>query len=106
MISIHGFMREVQIGIHTVSVFLLLHNAIFMAGLIFNAQAWSNLTDKNVERITTIQLKFLKKIMTAKQATSNSFVFLEMGILPVKYEIHKRQLSFLHHIIYLSEDVL
>ena len=104
MISIHGFMREVQRGIHTVSVFLLLHNAIFMAGLIFNAQAWSNLTDKNLERITTIQLKFLKKIMTAKQATSNSFVFLEMGILPVKYELHKRQLSFLHHIIHLSED--
>ena len=42
--------------------------------------------------------------MTAKQATSNSFVFLEMGILPVKYELHKRQLSFLHHIIHLSED--
>ena len=27
-----------------------------------------------------------------------------MGILPVKYEIHKRQLSFLHHIIHLSDD--
>ena len=83
MISIYGFMREVQLGIHTVSVHLLLHNAIFMASMLFNAQAWSNLTDKNVEKITTTQLKFLKRIMTAKQATANSFVFLEMGILPV-----------------------
>ena len=25
-------------------------------------------------------------------------------MLPIKYEIHKRQISFLHHIIHLSED--
>ena len=42
--------------------------------------------------------------MNAKQAAANSFVFLELGILPVKYEIHKRQLSFLYHIIHLNEE--
>ena len=57
-----------------------------------------------MEKLATLQLRFLKKIVGAKQATTNSFVYLEMGVLPVKYEIHKRQLSFLHHIIHLSED--
>ena len=44
MISIHGFMRETSMGPHTLSVYLLLHNAIFLAGIQFNSQAWSNLT--------------------------------------------------------------
>ena len=42
--------------------------------------------------------------MGVRQATSNAFLYLELGILPIKYEIHKRQLSFLHHIINLAEE--
>ena len=104
MISTHGFMREMSLGVHTISVYLLLHSAIFLASILFNAQAWSNLTEKNMLLLSTMQMKFLKKTMMVKQAVSNSFVCLELGVLPVEYEIHKRQLSFLHHIIHLEED--
>ena len=31
-------------------------------------------------------------------------MYLEMGVVPVENEIHKRQLGFLHHIIHLKED--
>ena len=104
MISIQGFMREASLGLYTINVSLLLHNAIFLASVLFNAQAWSNISTKNLQQITTIQLKLLKKMMKARPSTANSFVFLELGTLPMKYEIHKRQLSFLHHIIHLEED--
>ena len=30
--------------------------------------------------------------------------FLETGVLPIKYEIHIRQLGFLHHILTLNEN--
>ena len=106
MVSINGFMRETQLGRHTISVHILLHNTIFIQSILFNAQAWSNMTERNMEKITSVQLKFLKKIMGVKQATTNSFTYLEMGVMPIKYEIHKKQLSFLHHIIHLSEDDL
>ena len=42
--------------------------------------------------------------MKVKQAVANSVVYLELGILPIEYEVHKRQLSFLHHIIHLDEE--
>ena len=60
MVSINGFMREVSVGHHTMSVYLLLHNAIFLPSILFNAQAWSNITEKNLKDLRTIQLKFLK----------------------------------------------
>jgi hypothetical protein len=104
MVSIIGFMRETQLGAHTISVYLLLHNAIFLASILFNSQAWSNMTDNNIQQISVIQLKLLKKAMKARPSTANAFVYLELGILPVKYEIHKRQLSFLHHIVHLSDE--
>ena len=43
-------------------------------------------------------------MMGVRQATTNSFIYLELGVLPIKYEIHKRQISFLYHIISLSEE--
>ena len=98
------FMRETQLGAHTISVYLLLHGAIFLASILFNSQAWSNMTDKNIQQISAIQLKLLKKAMKARPSTANAFVYLELGRLPVKYEIHKRQLSFLHHIVHLSDE--
>ena len=95
---------DCSLGTHTLSVYLLLHNAIFTPSVIFNSEAWSNLTEKNISALTIIQLRYLKKMMGVRQATSNSFIYLELGILPIKHQIHKRQLSFLYHIINLRED--
>ena len=104
MVSIHGFMRETSVGPYTLSVYLLLHNAIFLSSILFNCQAWSNITEKQIKELRTLQLRYLKKMMGVRSATANAFVYLELGVLPIEYEIHKRQISFLHHIINLSED--
>ena len=103
-VSIHGFMREASLGVHTLSIFLLLHNSIFIPSTLFNSEAWSNLTEKNISALTTIQMRYLKKMMGVRQATTNSFIYLELGVLPMRYEIHKRQISFLHHIVNLRDD--
>ncbi len=103
MISIQGFMREICLGVHTLSVYRLLHNSIFLQGILFNSQAWSNLTERDIKKIAVVQRKFLRRMMGVKQAAANSFLHLELGVLPIEYEVHKRQLSFLHHIVNLEE---
>ena len=104
MVSIQGFMREANLGFHTLNVYLLLYHSIFLPSTIFNSQAWSNICEKNIKRIRIIQLRFLKRMIGVKQGTNNSFMFLEVGVLPVEYEIHKRQFSFLYHIVSLEEN--
>jgi hypothetical protein len=104
MVSIQGFIREICLGVHTISVHLLLYKSIFLASILFNSQAWSNLTESDIHKLSVLQLKFLKGIMKARKCTTNSFVYLELGVLPIIYEIHKRQLSFLHHIVHLEEE--
>ena len=37
-------------------------------------------------------------------ATPNAFTFLELGVLPIEYEIHRRQLVFLHHVVTLPQS--
>ena len=104
MISIEAILADLQLGTHTVSVYLLLYHSLFLSTMLFNSQAWSNLTKKDLENLQTCQLKMLKKIIGGARSTSNAFTFLELGVLPISYEIHKRQLSFLHHILNLDEE--
>ena len=72
--------------------------------MLFNSQAWCNLSKKDLNTLRIVQLKFLKRIFYAPQSTSNSITFLETGTLPIEYEINKRQLNFLHHILNLEEN--
>ena len=42
--------------------------------------------------------------MRSSLSTPNSFVFLELGVLPIEYEIHIKQFVFLHKFLNISED--
>ena len=104
LVGMEAFMRETSFGIFTVSIYVLLHNMIFVSSVLFNCQAWSNVSDKDIASLSRLQLKVLRNILRARKMTSSSFLFLELGVLPIKYEIHIRQLSFLHHIIHMNEE--
>jgi hypothetical protein len=96
--------NEITMGIHYVEVAVLLYNTVFLSTIIFNSQAWTNLTKEDEKELQTLQLSYLKRILRSPQSTSNCFVFLETGILPIMYTIHTRQLSFLHHILNLEPN--
>ena len=103
MISIEAIMADLQLGSHTVSVYMMLYRSLFLSTMLFNSQAWSNLSKKDISSLETCQLKMLKKILGGARSTSNAFTYLELGVLPISCEIHKRQLSFLHHILNLED---
>ena len=101
ILKIEAIMSETQFGRHTIEVSLLLYRALFLSSILFNSQAWRNLTVKDFSDLQSLQLRLLKKLVGAPSSISNSFIFLELGVLPIQYEVHKRQISFLHHIVNL-----
>ena len=102
MITIVSLMSETEVGIHHVSVMLLLYRALFLSTVLFNSSTWSNLRKKDLDSLKTLQLKFLKRIVGVASSTCNAFVYLELGVLPINFEIEKRQLMYLHRILQLE----
>ena len=96
--------NEITVGFYRVEVLLLMYSTVFIPTVIFNCEAWSRLTAKIFDALQKLQLKCLKRIMKTASSTPNSFVYLELGMLPIQAEIHKRQLMFLHHIVTLPEN--
>ncbi len=103
-ICITSLIRETNLGIYEMSVWLLLYCALFLSTVLFNSETWSRLRVKDIEQLQAMQNKFLKKMVGVSSGTPNSFLFLELGVLPIEAEIHKRQLMFLHRILQLPVD--
>ena len=57
------------------------------------------LTPKDYLTLQTSQLTYLRNVLEVSKATPIAAMYLELGILPVKYEIEMRQLLFLKHIL-------
>ena len=104
MITIASLMAETEVGTHHVDIMLLLYRCLFLATMLFNSQTWSNLRKKDIDTLRTVQLKFLKRILGLPSSTANAFTFLEFGVLPIEFEIEKRQLMYLHRILQLCQD--
>ena len=102
MISSISVASEVTLGVHLITALILLYKIIFLTVVLFNSCAWDNITKSQILKLQTIQLKFLKRILQAPSSTTNCFVYLELGILPIEFNIHISQLNFLHHILTLD----
>ena len=78
---------------------LLLYKTVFISRLIYNSEAWSNLTPKDYLTLQASPLTYLRNVLEVSKATQIAAMYLELGILPVRYEIEMRQLLFLKRLL-------
>ena len=104
IISAMSMCSENTMGVYSIETMLLLYNSLFLPVVLYNSQSWSNLTKKDINTLKVVQLKFLKRMFYAPSSTSNCITYLETGAIPIDYEIHIRQLNFLHHVVNLEES--
>ena len=104
IISALSICNDITLGHFYIKAVLFVYKPIFLSTVLFNSQAWSNITTTQLLQLQTVQLKYFKRTMQVPNSCPNAFTFLELGILPIKYEIHKRQLMFLHHLVNLPPD--
>ena len=91
--------KETSFGKHQIYSMITMYQSVFLPRLIYNCESWSNLTQKYISNLQDAQLKFLRRVMEVPKSTPTSALFLELGILPIQYEIQKRQLVFLKRIL-------
>ena len=103
MISSMALAQELTLGIYLIMTLISLYKIIFLPVVTFNSGSWNNLTSADINQLQVVQLKFLKRILHTPTSTANCITYLELGILPIEYNINMNQLRFLHHILTLKE---
>ena len=61
--------------------------------------AWVNFNEKDVRILEKCDKILLSKILGCDSKTSNAPKYLELGVVPVRFEIMKKKLSFLQYLL-------
>ena len=83
-----------------IEVGLKLREAKVHNGILYNIEAWSNVTDKDMDRLRQVDTAALRAIMAGGHyKCPQAFYFLEFGTLMVKHIIMVRRLMYHYHIV-------
>ena len=96
--------KEAYFGSKQVEIMLLLYRSFDLPRLIYNSESWSKLTKNDICELQKAQRRHLRSMMEAPGSIPVAATYLEMGVLPIEYEIHICRLRFLRTILQNTSD--
>ena len=85
-------------------VAMILRNSLLVSSLLFNSEAWYNVSNAELDLIETVDLMLLRSILKAPKSTPKEMLYLELGCVRFRDIIRKRRLSFLYYILHQNPD--
>ena len=78
---------------------MVLRESLFLSSLLLNSEAWVNFTEKDVRILEQCDEMLLSRVLECDRNSSNALKYLELGVIPIRFEIMKRKLMFLQYIL-------
>ena len=100
---IFNILEILPLGKHYFEVGMILRDTLLISSVLYNAEAWYNMTNAELDLLETIDLIFLRKLLKAPKNTPKEMLFLELGCIPFRKIIMEKRISFLHYI--LNQDI-
>ena len=91
---------------HTIENGLVYLNSLLRSSILYAAETYYNLTERNLRMIEMIEEECLKKILDTKKTCTTSLLYLETGQLPARFHIQVMKLNFLKYILHQKKDTL
>ena len=92
----------IPFGRHYFEIGMILRDSLLVSSMLFNSEAWYNLTSSELDLLETIDVAFLRQLLKAPKGTPKEMLFLELGCMPLRDIIRERRFVFLHYL--LNED--
>ena len=99
-------MNLVSLGHFYFEIALILREAILISKLVFNSEVWYNVSNKQIEKLEQIDEIYLRKILNVAKTTPKVGLYMECGIMPIKFIIKTRRLLYYWHILQRNKEEL
>ena len=96
----------IPFGQYYFEVALILRNSLLVCSMLYNSEAWYNITNSELNFLETVDLMLLRKILNAPKSTPKEMLYLELGCIPFRNLIQQRRLSFLYYILHEDQKSL
>ena len=78
---------------------LLLRQAMLINGILFNSEAWHNVTTKDIMALEKVDEALLRGLLRAHAKTPLEALYLETNSIPIRYILKSRRIMYLHNIL-------
>ena len=93
--EVEGILSELPQD-HKIEIGMKLHEAKIHNGILFNSEAWSNVTDGDMERLEQVGTAALKALVAGHSKCTKAFYYLEFGTLMIRHKVMIRRILY-HH---------
>ena len=104
--EIRALLTDMPFGKRRLQIGLMLRDAMFVNGVLFNSEAWSSINQKHIEEIETIDRTLMRFLVGAHAKTPSEILYLETATIPLRYTMSIRRLMYHQSILSRSEDEL
>ena len=95
---------EISLGFKIYEIAKTLHATIFVNGTLINVETWPNCTEVRLKNFERIEQTFMRNILNAHSKTPIEALYLEMGIIPLRFQLMKRRILYLQKILSRSDN--
>ena len=99
-------LEDINFGKYYFKVAIILRNSHLISSLLTNAEAWYSLTQADLEALESVDENLLRRVLETPLSTPKEMLYLEMGVVPIRYIIKMRRLNFLQYMLHEDNDCL
>ena len=102
--TIMQILQSTSYGKYYFEIALVLRESLFLSSLLLNSEAWVNLSEQDIRKLEQADEILLSKILECEANTNNVFIYLELGVKPLRFEVIKRKTLFLQYILQQEKE--
>ena len=78
---------------------LIYIHTLIRTSILYAAETMFNVTESELRALESIEESILTKVCVTKRSCPKRLLYLELGMYPARYQIHRQMLNFLHYIL-------
>ena len=104
--KISSMLEGIFFGPFSIEVGLIFRCTHFLNSILLNSEVWYGLTKDDINQLEVVDHSLLRRILSAPACSPTPMLYLELGVLPIKYVIMIRRLMYLQYLLQEKDDSL
>ena len=97
--QIMQILSSTYFGKYFFEIAMVLRESLLLSSLLLNSEAWVNYSVQDLRILEQCDEILLTKVLDCDANTSNALKYLDLGVMPIRFEVMKRKLTFLQYIL-------
>ncbi len=105
-VTCQAMCTEMSLGIQMFAIMKMLHEAIFLNGSLVNMETWPMCNANRITQFERVEQGMIRAVLSAHSKTPVECLYLEIGIIPLRFHLMSRRILYYHTILDREDDEL